>query len=147
MLLRHFEIRDITNLKKYRYSQKTDMEIFAMINKWNKADCSGRFSEFLSIEHNKEMVGELVISEYNKTSVLISIYIFQPFRNKGYGTYAINTILKTIALSKKYQYAVFIVDSNNMQALNFFNRIGYEQKNEFINPKGMKYYNLKKKIY
>lgn len=143
MILRHFEVRDIKDLKKYRYPEKTDVQILSMINNWNKADCSCRFSEFMSIVNGGRMVGQIFVNEYNDRAVNVSVFIFEPFRGNGYAYFGVNKILE-LAIEKKYDYAVFIVEKNNEAALGLFEKIGYSSKSEFINPKGVAYYNLRK---
>ncbi len=146
MILRHFEVKDIKNLKTYRYRNKTDLQILAMINEWNKGDCSGRYSEFFSIVHGGEMVGEIFVNEYNSQSVMVSVYVFEPFRRKGFATFGVNSILKQVAETKKYKYAVFLIQSNNQAALSLFSKIGYDYKSEFVNPKGIRFFNFKKEL-
>ena len=34
MIIRHFEIKDIKALQKYRYPEKNDLEILSMINEY-----------------------------------------------------------------------------------------------------------------
>ena len=143
MILRHFEVRDIKDLKRYRYPEKTDMQILSMINEWNKGDCSGRFSEFMSIVHGGQMVGQVFMNEYNDRAVCVSVFVFEPFRLNGFAYAAVKKALD-LALDKKYEYAVFLVEKNNVAALNLFEKIVYNSKSEFINPKGVAYYNLRK---
>lgn len=145
MILRHFEVRDIKDLKKYRYADKTDIQILSMINEWNKGDCSGRFSEFMSIVNAGQMVGQIVVNEYNNRAVCVSVYIFEPFRRNGYAYFGVKKILE-LALEKKYDYAVFLVEKNNLAALRLFEKIGFSSKSEFINAKGDAYYNLRKDL-
>ena len=145
MILRHFEVKDIKDLKKYRYADKTDMQILSMIDGWNKGDCSGRFSEFVSIVNGGQMVGQIVVSEYNDRAVNVGVFIFEPFRRNGYAYFGVKKVLE-LAVEKKYEYAVFLVEKNNRAAFELFNKIGFTSKSEFINPKGVAYYNLKKQL-
>ena len=45
-----------------------------------------------------------------------------------------------------YEYAVCLVEKNNLVAIKFFTDHGFEFISEFINPKGIKIVNLKKRI-
>lgn len=146
MILRHFEVKDVKNLKTYRYRNMTDMQILSMIDDWNKGDCSGRYSEFFSIVQGGEMVGEIFVSEYTPQSVTVSVYVFAPFRRKGYATFGVKEILKKIAELNKYKSTFFLVRKDNEAALSFFSKIGYDQKNEFVSSKGQSFYCLKKDL-
>lgn len=143
MFIRHFDVKDIKDLQKYRYPEKTGMQILSMIDQWNKGDASGRFSEFMSIDCGNRVVGQVVVNEYNDRAVSVSVYVFEPFRRNGYAYFAVKKILE-LAAEKKYEYAVFLVEKNNYPAIELFKKIGFNSKTEFINPSGLTYYNLRK---
>ena len=145
MVIRHFEIKDIKDLKKYRYPDKTDLEILSMINEWNKCGCSGRYFEMFTIINAGQSVGEISVYEHTKESVSIGINIFEPFRQKGFATEALKYAINR-GKELKYEYAVCLIEKNNRLALDFFIKYGFEFVTEFINPKGVKIVNLKKRI-
>ena len=94
MILRHFEIKDIKALQKYRYPDKNDLEVLKMINEWNMGGCSGRYFEMFSAVHAGQVVGEISLHENTKDSVSVGIHIFEPFRKKGYGTFCLKFAIK-----------------------------------------------------
>ncbi len=145
MIIRHFEIKDIKDLKKYRYPDKSDLEILSMINEWNKCGCSGRYFEMFTIINAGQSVGEISVYEHTKESVSIGINIFEPFRKKGFATEALNYAINR-GRELNYEYAVSLIEKNNRIALEFFIKHGFEFVTEFINPKGVKIVNLKKRI-
>ena len=145
MIIRHFEIKDIKDLKKYRYPDKSDLEILSMINEWNKAGCSGRYFEMFTIINAGQSVGEISIYEHTKESVSIGINVFEPFRQRGFATKALDYAMNR-GKELNYEYAVCLVEKNNLVAIKFFTDHGFEFISEFINPKGIKIVNLKKRI-
>jgi len=145
MILRHFEVKDIKDLQKYRYQDKTDLQILSMINDWRKVDSSGRFLEFMSIVNGGQMVGQIVVKECVDCGIDIGVYVFEPFRRNGFAYFGVKKILE-LAMEKKYDYAVFVVEKNNVAAYKLINKIGFTSKSEFINAKGTVYYNIKKKL-
>lgn len=135
MIIRHFEIKDIKVLQKYRYPNKNDLEILAMINEWNLGGCSGRYFEMFTAVNGGEPIGEISIHEYAKDSVSVGIHIFEPFRKKGYGKLCLKFAIKH-ALEKKYPFVIALVEKNNRIAAKMFEKQGFIAINEFINPSG-----------
>ena len=142
MVIRHFEIIDIKTLQKYRYPDKNDLEILKMINEWNMSGGSGRYFEMFSAVHAGQVVGEISLQENTKDSVVVGIHIFEPFRQKGYGSYCLIYAIKK-ALELKYPYITCLAEKNNLIAKHILTKYGFKAKNEFINPKGVEITNYK----
>jgi len=145
MILRHYEISDIRNLKAYRYPNKTDLEILAMINDWNKGDCSGRYFEMFTIAHGGQAVGEIFAYEHTKDTVSIGVHVYQPFRNKGFAIFGVNSALSIVS-QKGYAYAISLIDDQNLPAKNLFAKIGFKPNGSFIDPNGFTVCTYKKQL-
>lgn len=145
MILRHFEISDIRNLKSYRYPDKTDLEILSMINDWNKGGCSGRYFEMFTIAHGGQAVGEILAYEHTEDTVSIGVHVYQPFRNRGFAIFGIKSAL--IEVEKHgYKYAVSLIDDQNLPAKNLFKKLDFKLNGTFVDPKGFKVCNFKREI-
>ena len=142
MIIRHFEIKDIKALQKYRYPDKNDLEVLKMINEWNMGGCSGRYFEMFSAVHSGQVVGEISLHENTKDSVSVGIHIFEPFRKKGYGTFCLNFAIKK-ALELKYPYLICLAEKNNLIAKHTLIKHSFVPMNDFINPKGAEITNYK----
>lgn len=135
MLIRHFELTDIKDLQKYRYPDKSDLEILSMINEWNKAGCSGRYFEMFTVVGGGAPVGEVSIYEHNQNTVSVGVHIFEPFRHKNYASFAITEAMK-IAANKGYHFAISLIEKHNLPAIDLFKNLGFDSVGEFIDPKG-----------
>lgn len=136
MIIRHFEIKDIKALQKYRYPEKNDLEILSMINEWNIVNSSGRYFEMFTASHGGQSVGEVSIYEHTEDSVGVGIYIFEPFRRKGFATNSLKFAIKK-AKELNYDFIISLVEKQNYGAIKLFNKMGFAVANEFINPKGI----------
>lgn len=145
MLIRHFEIKDIKDLKKYRYPDKSDLEILSMINEWNKCGCSGRYFEMFIIINGGQSVGEISIYEHTVDTVSVGVNIFEPFRKKGFATKGIDYAIDR-AKQLEYKNAVCLIEKTNANAIKLFLKQGFEYISEFINPKGITIVTLRKQI-
>jgi len=145
MILRHFDIKDIRVLKEYRYPDKTEIEILAMINDWNKAGCSGRFFEMFTIAHGGDAVGEISIYEHTPGTLSIGVHVFKPFRGRGFANFGVSKAIEKISNSK-YKYAVALVDKGNEAALNLFKKLKFTQSGEFVDKDGYTIFTLKREI-
>ncbi|MBR4420379.1 MAG: GNAT family N-acetyltransferase [Clostridia bacterium] len=145
MIIRHFEIKDIKVLQKFRYPEKSDLEILALINEWNKGGCSGRYFEMFSAVNGGEVVGELSIHEYAKDSVNLGIHIFEPYRRKGYATKCLAFALKR-ATELSYPFAISLVEKDNAIASHILKKHGFIPVNEFINPNGHTFVTYKRTL-
>ncbi|MBQ7408902.1 MAG: GNAT family N-acetyltransferase [Clostridia bacterium] len=145
MILRHFDIKDIKDLKKYRYPEKSDLEILSMINEWNQCGCSGRYFEMFTVAHGGVPVGEVSVYEHNTETVSIGIHIFEPFRRKGFAYFGVNAALKQ-AKKKNYDFAISLIDLHNEPAIKLFKKLEFDPIGEFINPRGARVLTYKKFI-
>lgn len=145
MIIRHFEIKDIKDLKKYRYPDKSDLEILSMINEWNKCGCSGRYFEMFTIVNGGQSVGEISIYEHNDDTVSVGLHVFEPFRRKGFGSKGLKYAIKR-AKELEYSFAISLIEKNNLPAIKLFEKHQFAPISEFINPKGVKVYTFKKLI-
>ena len=136
MIIRHFDIKDIKVLQKYRYPDKNDLEILALINEWNKGGCSGRYFEMFTAVHAGNQVAEISIHEHTKDSVNVGIHVFEPFRRKGHAKQCVKFALKR-AYQLKYEFVIFLVEKNNLVAINLAEKFGFVPISEFITPKGV----------
>jgi hypothetical protein len=73
MIIRHFEIKDIKALQKYRYPEKNDLEILSMINEWNIGNSSGRYFEMFTASHGGQAVGEVSIYEHTEEQFPVTV--------------------------------------------------------------------------
>ena len=136
MIIRHFEIKDIKVLQKYRYPNKNDLEILKLINQWNMSGGSGRYFEMFSAVHSGQVVGEISLQEHTKDSLCLGIHIFEPFRMKGFGSFCLKFAIKK-SLELNYPYLICLVEKNNLIASKMLIKHGFVSMNEFINPKGV----------
>ncbi len=135
MIIRHFDIKDIKVLQKFRYPEKNDLEILALINEWNKSGGSGRYFEMFTAEQAGVQVAEISIQEHNKDMVNVGIHVFEPYRRKGYAKSCLKFALKK---AKEYNYAVAIclIEKHNEVAIHVVKKFGFVAMSEFITPKG-----------
>ncbi|MDY4187153.1 MAG: GNAT family N-acetyltransferase [Candidatus Borkfalkiaceae bacterium] len=145
MKLRKFTINDIKVLKKYKYPQKSELEILKLIDEWNRGNASGRYFEMFSIVKGNVLVGDFSLFEYEPYCVSCAVEIFEPFKRNGYAAFAIKTGLE-LAKNRGYESAVAQVFKNNAEALELFKSCGFEPVGEFINPHGHAVFTLKKFI-
>lgn len=145
MILRHFEISDIRNLKTYRYPEKSDLEILSLINEWNRGGCSGRYFEMFTIAHGGQAVGEILAYEHTEDTVSIGVHVYKPFRNKGFAKFGITTALNVIA-PKGYKYAISLVDEQNKAAQELFLALDFKLNGSFVDHKGYRVCTFKKEI-
>lgn len=145
MLLRHFELTDIKDLQKYRYPDKSDLEILSMINDWNKGGCSGRYFEMFTVVNGGQPVGEISVYEHNINTVSVGVHIFEPYRHKGYACFGVMEALK-YAARKDYSYAISLIEKRNIPAINLFKKLSFDLIGEFIDPKGAIMLNYKRYI-
>ena len=145
MTIRHFEIKDIKVLQKYRYPEKNDLEVLKMINEWNVSGASGRYFEMFSAVDAGNVVGEISLQEYTKDSLNLGIHIFDPFRRKGYGSYCLRFAIKRTA-EMDYSYLICLAEKSNLIANHMLTKCGFVPMNEFINPKGVEIMSYKRAI-
>lgn len=145
MKLRRFTINDIKILKKYKYSNKTELEILKLIDDWNKGNSSGRYFEMFSVVGNERVAGEFSIFEYEPNAAGFAVEIFKPFQRKGFAKFAVREGLK-IAKEKGYSCAVVQIIKTNAAALELFRGFGFEFVGAFINPHGYEVVTLKKAL-
>ena len=145
MKIRHFEIKDIKILQKFRYPNKNDLEILSLINEWNKGGCSGRYFEMFTAEQAGVQVAEISIQEHAKDSTSIGIHVFEPYRKKGYSIPCIKFALKR-SKEMGYSFAIFLVDKNNLVGTKIANKFGFVAISEFITPKGNTIITFKKPL-
>ena len=145
MKLRKFTINDIKVLKKFKYSQKTELEILKLIDDWNKGNSSGRYFEMFSVVGNERVVGEFSVFEYEPKAAGFAVEIFKPYQRKGYATFALSEGIK-LAKDKGYTGAVVQVIKSNTAALTLFRNFGFDCVGAFINPHGYEVVTLKKSL-
>lgn len=145
MVIRHFEIKDIKSLQKYRYPEKNDLEILKLINQWNMGGGSGRYFEMFSAVHAGQVVGEISLQEHTKDSLGLGIHIFEPFRRKGCGTFCLKFAINK-ATELKYPYLICLVEKSNLIAMKMLIKQGFVAMNEFINPKGVEIVSFKRSL-
>lgn len=143
MKLRKFTINDIKVLKKYKYPEKSELEILKLIDEWNRGNASGRYFEMFSVVNGNALVGDFSLFEYEPTCVSCAVEIFEPFQHKGFGSFALKTGLD-LAKKHGYESAVAQVFKNNSEALGLFKNNGFVPVGEFINPHGHAVFTLKK---
>ncbi|MBQ7336198.1 MAG: GNAT family N-acetyltransferase [Clostridia bacterium] len=137
--LRHFNKKDIPQLRNSMFIGKTDEEIISVLNKWDTLELNGRYSEFFAVLHGECVVGYVSLYQHNDYIISAGPEIFSEYRRKGYA-YAALRQAYDYAKSRGYKIATAQVRKNNIASIKLHEKLGFILDCEMINRHGNEVY-------
>lgn len=144
--LENASIKDIERIKKYKlntifeYAKDLDKEEVEKINNYVNKTTPKQIFEYKNIVLNNIIVGSFLITKNENGLLLDEIFIEEQFRNKGIGT----SIIKDV-VSKSNNNVYLWVYKDNIKAVNLYNKIGFNIKEETDSRYYMEYKVVDKK--
>ena len=138
--LENASIKDIERIKKYKlntifeYAKDLDKEEVEKINNYVNKTISNQIFEYKNIVLNNIIVGSFLITKNENGLLLDEIFIEEKYRNKGIGT----SIIKGV-VSKSNNNVYLWVYKDNIKAVNLYNKLGFNVKEETDNRYYMEY--------
>ena len=129
--LENASIKDIERIKKYKlntifeYAKDLNKEEVEKINNYVNKTISNQIFEYKNIVLNNIIVGSFLITKNENGLLLDEIFIEEQYRNKGIGT----SIIKDV-VSKSNSNVYLWVYKDNIKAVNLYNKIGFNIKEE-----------------
>lgn len=129
--LENTSLKDIERIKKYKlntifeYAKDLDKEEVEKINNYVNKTISNQIFEYKNIVLNNNIVGSFLITKNENGLLLDEIFIEEQYRNKGIGT----SIIKDV-VSKSNNNVYLWVYKDNIKAVNLYNKIGFNIKEE-----------------
>ena len=129
--LENASIKDIERIKKYKlntifeYAKDLNKEAVEKINNYVNKTISNQIFEYKNIVLNNIIVGSFLITKNENGLLLDEIFIEEQYRNKGIGT----SIIKDV-VSKSNSNVCLWVYKDNIKAVNLYNKIGFNIKEE-----------------
>ena len=132
--LRNFNENDIEVLKRMSPS-KTENEISLMLNKWNKREFNGKYSETFAICKEDTVVGCIFLYQHNEYIISAGPEIFEEYRCKGY---AYEAMRQACDYAKKsgYKIATAQIRKNNIASIRLHEKLGFILDCEMLNKRG-----------
>ncbi|MBR7101918.1 MAG: GNAT family N-acetyltransferase [Clostridia bacterium] len=132
--LRNFNENDIEVLKRMSPS-KTENEISLMLNKWNKREFNGKYSETFAICKEDTVVGCIFLYQHNEYIISAGPEIFEEYRCKGY---AYEAMRQAYDYAKKsgYKIATAQIRKNNIASIRLHEKLGFILDCEMLNKRG-----------
>lgn len=144
--LENASIKDIERIKKYKlntifeYAKDLDKEEVEKINNYVNKTTPKQIFEYKNIVLNNIIVGSFLITKNENGLLLDEIFIEEQYRNKGIGT----SIIKDV-VSKSNNNVYLWVYKDNIKAVNLYNKIGFNIKEETDSRYYMEYKVVDKK--
>lgn len=135
--LENASIKDIERIKKYKlntifeYAKDLDKEEVERINNYVNEIVPKQILEYKNIILNNIVVGSFLLTKNEAGLLLDEIFIEEQYRNKGLGA----SIIKDI-ISKTNNNVYLWVYKDNIKAINLYNKLGFNIKEET----GSRYY-------
>ena len=135
--LENASINDIERIKKYKlntifeYAKDLDKEEVERINNYVNEIVPKQILEYKNIILNNIVVGSFLLTKNEPGLLLDEIFIEEQYRNKGLGA----SIIKDI-ISKTNSNVYLWVYKDNIKAINLYNKLGFNIKEET----GSRYY-------
>lgn len=137
---------DIERIKKYKldtifeYAKNLDENEIKRINNYVDKTIQNQIIEYKNIILNDNLVGSILLTKKENGLLLDEIFIEEQFRNKGIGT----SIIKDV-VSKSNNNVYLWVYKDNIKAVNLYNKIGFNIKEETDSRYYMEYKVVDKK--
>ena len=144
--LENASIKDIERIKKYKlntifeYAKDLDKEEVEKINNYVNKTTPKQIFEYKNIVLNNIIVGSFLITKNENGLLLDEIFIEEQYRKKGIGT----SIIKDV-VSKSNNNVYLWVYKDNIKAVNLYNKIGFNIKEETDSRYYMEYKVVDKK--
>lgn len=135
--LENASIKDIERIKKYKlntifeFAKDLDKEEVERINNYVNEIVPKQILEYKNIILNNIVVGSFLLTKNEAGLLLDEIFIEEQYRNKGLGA----SIIKDI-ISKTNNNVYLWVYKDNIKAINLYNKLGFNIKEET----GSRYY-------
>lgn len=144
--LENASIKDIERIKKYKlntifeYAKDLDKKEVEKINNYVNKSIPKQIFEYKNIVLNNIIVGSFLINKNENGLLLDEIFIEEQYRNKGIGT----SIIKDV-VSKSNNNVYLWVYKDNIKAVNLYNKLGFNIKEETDSRYYMEYKVVDKK--
>lgn len=144
--LENASIKDIERIKKYKlntifeYAKDLDKKEVEKINNYVNKSIPKQIFEYKNIVLNNIIVGSFLITKNENGLLLDEIFIEEQYRNKGIGT----SIIKDV-VSKSNNNVYLWVYKDNIKAVNLYNKLGFNIKEETDSRYYMEYKVVDKK--
>ena len=144
--LENSSIKDIERIKKYKlntifdYAKDLDKNEIERINNYVNETIPKQIDEYKNIVLNNIIVGSFLITKNENGLLLDEIFIEEQYRNKGIGT----SIIKDV-VSKSNNNVYLWVYKDNIKAVNLYNKLGFNIKEETDSRYYMEYKVVDKK--
>lgn len=144
--LENASIKDIERIKKYKlntiyeYAKDLDKKEVEKINNYVNKTTPKQILEYKNIVLNNIIVGSFLITKNENGLLLDEIFIEEQYRNKGIGT----SIIKDV-VSKLNNNVYLWVYKDNIKAVNLYNKLGFNIKEETDSRYYMEYKVVDKK--
>ena len=144
--LENASIKDIERIKKYKlntifdYAKDLDKNEIERINNYVNETIPKQIDEYKNIVLNNIIVGSFLITKNENGLLLDEIFIEEQYRNKGIGT----SIIKDV-VSKSNNNVYLWVYKDNIKAVNLYNKLGFNIKEETDSRYYMEYKVVDKK--
>lgn len=138
--------KDIERIKKYKlntifeYAKDLDKKEVEKINNYVNKTTPNQIFKYKNIVLNNIIVGSFLITKNENGLLLDEIFIEEQYRNKGIGT----SIIKNV-LSKSNNNVYLWVYKDNVKAVNLYNKLGFNIKEETDSRYYMEYRVVDKK--
>ena len=139
LMLKNIADKDIPQLKKYYFKNKSNFEIAEIIKEFQNKEYKGKYFEMFGIYSNDLLVGLVSLYQHNSFSVSAGPEIFEPYRKMGYGYVAMVKAYE-IAKSKGFKLASAQIKKDNIASIKLHEKLGFELESELINKKGNEVY-------
>jgi ribosomal protein S18 acetylase RimI-like enzyme len=123
----------MTKIKKYK--TRKDQVIICLDGKKDDLEpIAEQYSSKFLFYNNRECVG--YIGNLGKNLHMSAFNIFEPFRNKGLGTIAIQKVIEYLRRKKKLIGKMIKLDvrANNAAAIRIYTKVGFKKTGILIDP-------------
>jgi len=139
IFLRNFNEDDISILKDNIFIDKSQDEIFSIIQEWRTLTFNGKYFEMFAILEGDEVVGYISLYQHDDDIISAGPEIFQKYRRKGYAFKAMNQACE-YAKKRGYKIATAQIRKDNIASIQLHKKLGFALDCEMINKHGNEVY-------
>lgn len=139
LMLKNIADKDIPQLKKYYFKNKSNFEIAEIIKEFQNKEYKGKYFEMFGIYSSDLLIGLVSLYQHNSFAVSAGPEIFEPYRKMGYGYEAMVKAYE-IAKAKGFKLASAQIKKDNIASIKLHEKLGFELEAELINKKGNEVY-------
>ena len=117
----------------YKYANDLTKKEIEEIEEYVKKEVLDNINNYFTININKQIIGCLLITNYEDGKEIAELYLEEEYRNKGIGTKIINNIIKENDILYLWVYKL------NKKAISLYKRLGFKTIDETSTRYLMKY--------